>query len=159
MLGCVAPGPCVSSASYLTIDEGPMRTVFLRNWAPTVPIFPTKLSKRGDQYWSAGAEKIIDVGGQVGTLDVDDISRPLVLRGMVSDVRKTLVSGLELRTDSVVDNYGSRLVHRQAGPCAKLLERAGVPFFFFACSTSSANGHRGFTSLDWTNSGKLGACA
>ena len=43
-----------------------------------VPIFPTKSSKRGDLYWGAGAEKFMDECGQVVTLDVDQISRPVI---------------------------------------------------------------------------------
>ena len=64
------------------------------------------------------------------TLDVDQLSRPLILRGMVADVRRPLVSALELRNaglEFIVDNYGSRLVHRKSGERANFLERAGVP--------------------------------
>ena len=60
----------------------------------------------------------MDEGGQVVTLDVDQISRPLTRRGTVADVRKPLVSGLELRNagwDFIVDNHGSRLVHCKLG--------------------------------------------
>ena len=86
------------------------------------------------------------------TLDVDQIWRPLVLRGMVADVRKPLVSGLERRNagwDVTDDTYGS--VHRQSGQCANLLERAGVPT---ACSTTRANGQRGITFTGRLNSGQ-----
>ena len=136
MVGCVATGLSVSDVSgvplhsHLTIDTSDSKTVSLRNWAPTVPIFPTKSSKRGDFHWRAGAAMIMDEGGQIVTLDVDQISRPLVMRGMVADVRKPLVSGLELRNAGwylIVDNHGSRLVQRKSCECANLLERAGVP--------------------------------
>ena len=63
-------------------------------------------------------------------LDVDQMSRPLVLRGMVADVRKPLVShvwNFATLGGTIVDNYVSRLVHRQPGQCASLLERAGAP--------------------------------
>ena len=72
----------------------------------------------------------MDEGGQVVTLDVDQFSRPLILRGMVADVRRPLVSALELRNaglEFIVGNHGSRLVHRKSGERANFLERAGVP--------------------------------
>ena len=36
------------------------RRFFLGTWAPSVQIIPTKSSERGDFYWSAGAEKMMD---------------------------------------------------------------------------------------------------
>ena len=59
----------------------------------------------------------MDEGGQVVTLDVDQVSRPSVLRGMVANVRKPLVSALALRNAGwtlVIDDDGCRLVHRRS---------------------------------------------
>ncbi len=75
------------TVKYITIDTGAVRTVFPLGWAlDDVPILPTKSSKRGDFYWGAGAEKIYDLGGQVLTLDVEDLEVPLILRGAVCKV-------------------------------------------------------------------------
>ena len=136
MLGCVEPDLGVYSfiktpeVCHLTIDTGASRTVFPRSWASSVPVSPTKMSKRGDFYWWVGAEKIMDKGGQVVTLEVDHVSRPLMLKGMVVFVTKSLVSALELRNAGwtlVMDDEGSRLLHRKSGECVKLLERSAVP--------------------------------
>ena len=55
ILGCVCHGgPSIGRASekqflsYLTIETCASRTVFPRNWAPSVPIFPTMSIKRDD---------------------------------------------------------------------------------------------------------------
>ena len=79
MLGCVAPGPGVGRASetqllsYLTIDKSAPTSPPL-GLGPCVPIFPARSTKRGELHQGAGAEKV-----QIMTLDVDQISRPLVL--------------------------------------------------------------------------------
>ena len=73
--------------SYLTLDTGASSTVFPRSWAPNVRVFPTKSGKRGHVHSGAGAGKIIGEGGQVVTLDVDQVSREWMLRSMVTDVR------------------------------------------------------------------------
>lgn len=68
-----------------------------------------------EQAWrlllGGGAEKIVDEGCQMVTLDVDQVSRPLALRDM-ADVRKPLVSGL-LETSQLWTGLQRRLPRKQ----------------------------------------------
>ena len=142
----------LSHTSPLT--QAPRGRSFLRNWP-----WRADLSDEVEQAWrlplECGCREDHGRGGWPGRdagcgLDF----AALVLRGMVADARKPLVSGLELHNagwDFIVDGHDSRVVHRQSGLCADFLERSWRADF--ACVTTRANRQRGFTSLGQTNSG------
>jgi hypothetical protein len=99
-----------------TVDSGAARTVLPTWLGADQPIIPTASSLSGAFYWGAGGEKIYDLGSRVVAICEEGCRFPLMLRGMVADVRKVLICPVDMREygwSFGIDENGQRLMHKE----------------------------------------------